>query len=1629
MDAVDTPDRGLGDTLFRDVRCKDCLREQLTAPSTPGASQVSDGDAHFVYSEAWAVKVLDRGGSRTDRCARHRREHRQAIQGIAVAYIDLATIGSVPDGTNPTGPLGGLGEVPAPHRPQPVSVDLSRFQFGMTDDDIRKALTKLADPRTRVLVLKAGTGTGKSTFGPYRLMNPPRERASDEALLQLTKLGPIIVTEPRVHATTGVARFVGEKLVAGCKWKVCNLHGRFVPARDIDPGNPEGPDHAGPVTDACIITDCSDHIGPGYPVGYQVKDDKKQDDSCQLIYVTDGTMVNWLRDGRLSKIGTVIVDEAHERSVNIDFILGELKRQLPRYPHLRVIVTSATFDKDFFINFFGGPDVVASMDVPAAKSFGYGTPLFPYADLESRARGVPPCICPPGDTRHEDSGSDKYDNWLKAHWPAGSEADIANYGDLAAITRQLEHLRYDGPLCDDLDAWRKHMPFALVNQVVRMVSSLHTMAIPGDILAFLPTENLIVAAVSEIEAAIKDSPTDVFALIGSMPKNLQAEALAARPPGARRKVVIATNLAETSLTVEGVRFVVDSGIIAQSTWDHTAASGRVTTKPHSQAGIRQRWGRVGRDTPGWVFPLYTAEQFAQLPYDTPPAASRENLEKLVMTAKAGGVDNIDDFDWPIKHSVRKDQSDVDSHDNFVAELSRASQALRINGIVDEDGHLTPFGKEVQRFSVAGTPPASALAVMFADQLACVPEVITALTLLDTQDLIGKNNLLLDNSEWPPLLRAEAALRRRALFQGCSDDLDLVLRVAAAWDRADPTRPPWEATDRRRDWCWHWWLNPEVLQKSAESRHETLIALSPAMKEDVKRFIDVRLIERARAILSRAMTSLQYQKLDDRNYVSVVYPSLPPSVIDSRALMTDRPDQLIAMSRTNNGVVIRLKHLIRVLPWAQGESIDLFQLLESAALEASPNSQPAARASELLELALAWPVGLRFGATVRTADDSGLRDIAKLSTILPALAPPWVASPDDEKPPELKVRESNWLLGVALPDDERLALEPLDTADDPSDPEKGTEVNDDGTVSDVIGEIGGVVDALSEGSSANNIPLPRVKLIGSSLPAEASALYACVGYQPGVDDGRPVLKVATSLFAAEIDVPDHMRGRVKGQGQRNINRLRQMEGILACDFDGRDGPLLILGTSEESVKSVLVAITRSAQVTGQMKMPPGASPASIIGKGGSTIKRLREQSGCARTDFNDNEGIWELAAPSRHAIEGFIALASQLVPGCVGNVTSDALEVRDIVKGQVVADWREARFQGCSVEEWQQLLRMQLDQAYQLALAQSAMPGTMERALPTLVTAQRDGEILTAEEEGSLILAAPPPVAVTSNSLSSRTPIVAPVRWRPRLTDSRASQLFALATLILAYPLGKAASDRHVIYLRATVGDQPLTDVMPSAVILPQVLTGLAICILIWSVWLLRLPWRGRGDSLLAGFTLLSVSAFSWLIVPKVADSQFDVAQQSYDYNFRPPEKIPGLCSDLTLDSPDPTGNFRLAHVSKGGHCSDIALYRGWREEWRKPLGSVVRIYRTTTYNSVYVVWGENRARSAVFVGVNWMTGNRIWEFTCPAPDGGSSVKVLFAGSSYDQDYGEVYNFRKSYVQADCLRLGRIRLDPATGHRI
>lgn len=1128
-------------TVVRDARCKDCLREREIGWPEPDAPTTEPAE-HFEYSEAWAQRLLERGGSRTDRCPRHRKLHGQEIAGLAVSYIDLETIGEVANPRNPNGPLGGLGALPEMHTPRPKAPKIPFDNFGMTDSEVRDIFELMADPDRRVLILKAGTGTGKSTFGPFRLLCPP-----DGVNFSFTEHGPIVVTEPRVQATIGVARYVGERLVMGCPLMECNTHGPFNPKSHVDdPVAPHGetcaePDtcgrdhvgpHPGPKVEDCRVADCSRHIGPGYPVGYQVSKDKWHDEACQLVYITDGTMLNWLSEGRLNKIGTVIVDEAHERSTNIDLIMGYLKREIDRYPHLRVIVTSATFDVDFYEDYFGGPAKVSRKEVPAKKAFGYGSPLFPSVG------GVLQCGCEPDDQGqpvHPETSD--FDEWRKIHWPKKDQfgpipEDGSEREDLWKTTALLHDLRYAKPLPDAL--WvpeiaskvRKQIALDLAGHVSLLVKTLYERDIDGDILAFLPNNQLIDAAIKQLQRTIDPDTADIFALIQSVPTAQKEAALEARPRGAKRKVVVSTNLAETSLTVSGVRFVVDSGLTTQGAWDPTMASKSVPTILHSQAGVRQRWGRVGRDAPGWVFPMYTRGQFDVLARNTPPGSTRENLEQVLVKAKAGGIDDVRGFPWPAAHPFgTPDDSAATAMDVFERELIRAEAALIAGGAVDGAGHLTPFGKELGRFGQHSA--AFAVATMSADQAACVPEVVTALILLEDQkpqgyEQVDLRNLSLFEHDWPGEWRLVADRCWQQLQVGCRDDLDVALRIVGLWERADPQRKPWEASPARGAWARRWWLDHDVLVKAAELRRDDLAGLSPAMKEEVKRFLDPRLAPRARAMISRAFVSAQFRRDGSGAYVSVLHPENDPVSISSLCRLADPPAEVIALNRQVNPMSEQpeLRNLVQVVPWAADPNLDAMDLVLRAAEHCPPRILTPADVDHAMGVLDQFPAGsaveLRPDPLTATLTVAGTR---------PGFAYPGEPVTDDESTEVIERTEpgqddgtsgqTGWpgasheleeddavldRFGMREPDD--------DDRDESSGRALGIEANDDSA------DDGEIVDLL--GTETPSVLAPRFQFVSAAGPVQKPGWYRCLGYTV---DGDALSVSLEPVTAKSIELTD------------------------------------------------------------------------------------------------------------------------------------------------------------------------------------------------------------------------------------------------------------------------------------------------------------------------------------------------------------------------------------------------------------------------------------------------------------------------------------------------------------------------------
>ena len=789
--------RGTARSVVWGAVCKDCLREDADGFADPERKHGKEYDGPgFSYPDEWAEFVARRGGTRSDRCPRCRARHARDARSFAAPYVDIDTIASVTDPNSPTGPLGALGPLPVDHESSEHEVRLGEFDFGLEDKDISRLLSALETRQVAVVV--AGTGTGKSTFLPYRLLVPP-----DGSSLRLADQGPIVITEPRRSAAIDTARFVATRLAGAA------------------------------------------HVGAGSAVGYRVKDEPAYDAGCRLLYVTDGSLINWLRDGSFTRFGAIMIDEAHERSKNIDIILGILRDVLPRHPQLRLIIASATIDPAFFVEYFGGRERVYLMDAPdAKKTWGYGHPLWPLVDLDY-----------------------SHDDWAERDdrvWPELAGTTLRDYTERLASLRINEPIRSMSVLGDKLTldrTWREEIPSLLARQVLAILNG----TIWGDILAFLPGEKTIDEAVALIREGAPDD-VDVYPLLSTTDPDIQLRARGEKTQG-RRRVVVSTNIAETSLTIDGITYVVDSGLITQSVWNVSLARKDLPATIHSRYGVRQRWGRVGRKAPGWVFPLYTKEQFEAMPASTPPEATRDDLEQFLLAAAAAGIADPVGFEWPAAFILRgaeweetdapRELTDAElspgeptDTGSFVLELERARRALSIRGALDADGDITAAGYEVAAF---GGSASHASAIAMADHLACAIETATALSLLAGGRLVGKRGLLRFDREWNAASRTMASRAHAALRAGCDDDLDLVLKVFSGWERETPSRRP--------DWCQSHFVGESTLTTAAELRDEMLKPLTPGRKSEYLRPVLPELAPRVRAVLSFALKDRTYAKMD------------------------------------------------------------------------------------------------------------------------------------------------------------------------------------------------------------------------------------------------------------------------------------------------------------------------------------------------------------------------------------------------------------------------------------------------------------------------------------------------------------------------------------------------------------------------------------------------------------------------------------------------------------------------------------------------------------------------------------------------------------------------------------------------
>ncbi|KAL9620575.1 MAG: hypothetical protein Q9160_004936 [Pyrenula sp. 1 TL-2023] len=437
-------------------------------------------------------------------------------------------------------------------------------------------------------------------------------------------------------------------------------------------------------------------------VGYAIRFEDCTSDETAIKYMTDGVLLREsLVQRDLDKYSCIILDEAHERALNTDVLMGLLKKVLARRRDLKLIVTSATMNSDRFSRFYGGaPEFVI-----------------------------------PGRTFPVD-------------------------------------IQYSRSPCEDY-----------VESAVKQVLAIHVSQGAGDILVFMTGQEDIEVTCDLVAERLKllNDPPELLILpiYSQMPADLQAKIFDRAPC---RKVIVATNIAETSLTVDGIMYVVDAGFSKLKVYNPRMGMDTLQITPISQANASQRAGRAGRTGPGRSFHLYTEQAFKNEFYiQTIPEIQRTNLANTVLLLKSLGVKDLLDFDF----------MDPPPQDTITTSLFD----LWSLGALDNIGDLTPLGKRMTAF-----PMDPSLAKLLIESTSapysCSAEMLTIVSMLSVPSVFYR----------PKERQAESDTAREKFFVPESDHLTL-LHVYSQW----------RANNSSDAWCVRHFLHPKALRRAAEIR--------------------------------------------------------------------------------------------------------------------------------------------------------------------------------------------------------------------------------------------------------------------------------------------------------------------------------------------------------------------------------------------------------------------------------------------------------------------------------------------------------------------------------------------------------------------------------------------------------------------------------------------------------------------------------------------------------------------------------------------------------------------------------------------------------------------------------------------
>src|SRR5690554_6413152 len=460
----------------------------------------------------------------------------------------------------------------------------------------------------------------------------------------------------------------------------------------------------------------------GELVGYQVRYEDQSHERTLIKLMTDGILLAETgRDRFLQRYDTIIIDEAHERSRNIDFLLGYIKQLLPRRPDLKVIITSATIDLERFSKHFD--------DAPIIEVSGRTYPV------DTWYRPLVASQDEDGNTVEEDLSVDQ--------------------GILNGLLEIAEHERREKRL-------------------------------PGDVLVFLPGEREI-RECAEVLRKAQLKHTEILPLYARLSPSEQQKIFQSSPA---RKVILATNVAETSLTVPGIRYVIDSGTARISRYSYRAKIQRLPIEAISRASANQRQGRCGRVEAGICIRLYSEADFLGRPEFTDPEILRTNLAAVILQMLHLRLGRIEDFPF------------IEPPDGRA--ISDGFNLLQELGAVERDGQITDIGRQLARLPV---DPRIGRMLIEAARLGSLQEVLLIASALAVQDPRER-----------PIERQQAADQAHAQWRDDQSDFAAFVNL---WRGFEEQRQDL-SQNQLRSWCRRQFLNYLRMREWRETHRQLLL---------------------------------------------------------------------------------------------------------------------------------------------------------------------------------------------------------------------------------------------------------------------------------------------------------------------------------------------------------------------------------------------------------------------------------------------------------------------------------------------------------------------------------------------------------------------------------------------------------------------------------------------------------------------------------------------------------------------------------------------------------------------------------------------------------------------------------------